>query len=343
MDEKGLNGKKPVAATNDAASRRLSRDSYETAIGIFAGIRERLEKTPFAGTLAEEPESSIAVEWGYALSHAETAARYAFQGYREDAVTYAWLSVEASNRSEAYFNLKWAEHRLRDHLIPNTRLADNMFVTAQRLAGALKDAMPGWEVLGVLDEELAGLDGWPESLACACDDLCGRVHELYSAIAESGGGEGKVKPLAVLKEVSAFKAGAVYDAVGEAFRCVGALAYLGGFAASHIQGAARFCRKNGVDWDALLEMADALRCKRLWTSHSVDEDEVSHRKGKKGYKIDSAVAVAMADCLAGTASSAPAGGMLDAPVAVKPLRTARDNGKRDGRRGKGGKAKYESA
>ena len=333
MDEK-IRRKPSVAATMDAAPRHRSfRGSYETAAGIFAGIRERLENTPFAGTLAKEPESLIAVEWGYAMKHAETAARYAFQNLMEDAAIYAWLAVEAANRAEAYFNLKWAEHRLRDFLIPNTRLADNMFATAQQLVGALKNAVPSWEVLGVLVEELEKVDGWPEDLARICEDLCAKAYALHLAIADSGGG--KTKPLAVLKEVSAFKAEKVYGAVGEAFRCVRALAYLGGFVSQHIQGAARFCRKNGVDWEGLLDMAGALQDKRVFALKSVEDKGTPSRKdGGDAF----AVMGTLRSYHGGSLLIGEAAQVEEAPLADKPRsrRNASKNGGKGGARWYGG-------
>ena len=337
VDEKILKGKPSVAATMDAAPRHRSfRGSYETAAGIFAGIRERLENTPFVGTLAKEPESPIAMEWGYAMKHAETAARYAFQNLMEDAAIYAWLAVEAANRAEAYFNLKWAEHRLRDFLIPNTRLADNMFATAQQLVGALKNAVPSWEVLGVLVEELEKVDGWPEDLARICEDLCAKAYVLHLAIADSGsGGESKTKPLTVLKDVAAFKTEEVYGAVGEAFRCVRALAYLGGFVSQHIQGAARFCRKNGVDWEGLLDMAGALQDKRVFALKSVEDKGTPSRKdGGDAF----AVMGTLRSYHGGSLLIGEAAQVEEAPLADKPRsrRNASKNGGKGGARWYGG-------
>ncbi|OIP98304.1 hypothetical protein AUJ94_00180 [bacterium CG2_30_40_12] len=337
VDEK-IRRKPSVAATMDAAPRHRSfRGSYETAAGIFAGIRERLENTPFAGTLAKEPESLIAVEWGYAMKHAETAARYAFQNLMEDAAVYAWLAVEAANRAEAYFNLRWAEHRLRDFLIPNTRLADNMFATARRLVEALGNAMPlGLEVLGVLVEELEKVDGWPEDLARICEDLCAKAYVLHLAIADSGsGGESKTKPLTVLKDVAAFKTEEVYGAVGEAFRCVRALAYLGGFVSQHIQGAARFCRKNGVDWEGLLDMAGALQDKRVFALKSVEDKGTPSRKdGGDAF----AVMGTLRSYRGGSLLIGEAAQVEEAPLADKPRsrRNASKNGGKGGARWYGG-------
>ncbi len=275
----------------------------------------------FLRAIEEDPSGSIATEWGIACRYEENAARAAFKRDWATAAKCAWLAVEGANCAEAYFGLGgWAERRIRNYLGPNVTLATGLFATANLLSEELGSAMPGWPLIAVFGEQLGVLKAQISELEGLYDTLCARDFELFEAVASSGGFENR--PKKVLDKVLEF-GHEVHAAIGFSMDCLGVFVGLGVNTFDAVQNASRFCRKSGIDWKRILDMAEALKFRRVWGGGEDSSEEAEPVK-----KVSSG----------DEASHAPAGPAAEmatvaAPFADKPNR--KNNGGRKNGRGNG--------